>query len=77
MKKIFLSVLGAFALTLTFSLSTSNGNSIELNSVFADGTCCKERTSICGLNEKNYRNKYLKSSGGSCGGGNFFELTFE
>lgn len=38
---------------------------LAVNDCVADGTCCPEFLSICGLNGQNYQNYYYKSSG-SC-----------
>jgi len=80
MKKIFLSVLGVFALAVTFSLSTSNGNSVELNSAFANHTCCYESQSMCPKSSDHEHGwqiaNHVKKTG-SCKGNNSFELAFE
>jgi hypothetical protein len=66
MKKIFLTVLGVFALTLMFNFqSETESNNLVANSAFADGTCCPESGSVCILNNREFSNRYYKTSG-SC-----------
>jgi hypothetical protein len=46
MKKIFLTILGIFALSIAFSFSAVN-NDLTANAAFANHTCCYESESSC------------------------------
>lgn len=53
-------------LAIPFGLTQTRGTiRVTKNICAADGTCCPEPMSICGLNGHNYANYYYKSSG-SC-----------
>jgi hypothetical protein len=63
MKKLFLSALGVFALSLFLNFEEEKVSYSQ--SALADGTCCPEDKSACILNNDIYRDYYHKTSG-SC-----------
>lgn len=67
MRKGLITLALALLLSLFPVVVTPNGG-IEVQNACADGSCCQNKTAICGLNGMNY--KGYEYSPGGCGDGN-------